>query len=99
MGLGIAFAFTPWYGLFSHHIDRSHENFEWGLAISFSGFAVGIASLFTGILADKNGFPIVFVLGGVLSLIATLVLFLMRKNIVVKVEKGIYKISVKKNKK
>ncbi|MFH1325809.1 MAG: MFS transporter [archaeon] len=97
MGLAGAFAFTPWYGLFSRHLDRHHENFEWGIAISLTGFGLAAASFTTGLIADTYGFAPIFIISGTVSLIGTVLLLTMRKHLKVKMEKGRYHIKVKKN--
>jgi MFS family permease len=72
MGLGAAFAFTPWYGFFARHIDRYHENFEWSIEVSLVGFGIAAASFATGIIADKFGFAPIFVISGIFALMGTL---------------------------
>ena len=96
MGLAAAFAFTPWYGFFSRHIDKDHENFEWGMAISLGGFGLAGASLVTGIVVDTYGFAPIFIISGVISLVGTIFLFSIRKQIKVKMGKGKYPIKLKK---
>jgi MFS family permease len=60
MGIGGAFAFTPWYGFFSRHIDRYHENFEWSLEVSLVGFGTAAAGFAAGIIAERFGFAPLF---------------------------------------
>lgn len=95
MGIAGAFAFTPWYGFFSRHIDRNHENFEWGIAIALSGFAVSGASFIAGVTVDTYGFNPIFIASGVISLIGTVMLLSIKNRIHVKMKKGRYHIKVK----
>jgi len=81
MGIAGAFGFTPWYGFFSRHIDKFHENFEWSITVSLSGIAIGVAGFVAGVMADKIGFSSIFILGGILSLFSTATLFFIGKNI------------------
>lgn len=81
MGVGAAFAFTPWYGFFSRHLDEHHENLEWGIAISLTGFGMAGAAFVAGLVADKFGFEPIFILGGTFSLLGTILLLFIGKNI------------------
>ena len=66
-GVGLAFLVPPWYAIFSRHLDKLHENIEW----SFESVAIGIATAGSaaigGVLANKFGFQVVFIVAGVLS--------------------------------
>jgi len=88
MGIGGAFAFTPWYGFFSRHIDKYHENFEWSVEVSLAGFGVAGAGFASGIIADKFGFAPLFVISGTVSLIGTLLLLLIGKSVQIKRKNG-----------
>ena len=81
IGLAGAFAFTPWYGFFSRHLDHCHENFEWGIEISLVGFGLAGASFIAGFVVDSFGFSPLFVVSGVLSLIGTFMLLFLGKNL------------------
>jgi len=96
MGLAAAFAFTPWYGFFARHIDKNHESFEWGIAISMSGFGLAAASFAAGIIVDSFGFAPIFIISGTISLLGTIFLLLIRKKIKVHMKKGRYSIKIKK---
>lgn len=80
-GIGGAFAFTPWYGFFSRHLDRLHVNLEWSAEISLCGFAIATAGLLSGLIVDKYGFAPIFIIGGIFSLLGTLLLLLLGRNI------------------
>lgn len=66
-GVGLAFLVPPWYAIFSRHLDKLHENIEW----SFESVAIGIATAGSaaigGVLANKFGFQVVFIVAGILS--------------------------------
>jgi len=97
MGLAGAFAFTPWYGFFSRHLDKHHENFEWGIAIALSGFGVSAASFATGIIADNFGFNPVFIISGIVSLVGTVMLLALKDKIKIRMKKGRYHIKIGNN--
>ncbi|MFH1978872.1 MAG: MFS transporter [Patescibacteria group bacterium] len=88
MGIGGAFAFTPWYGFFSRHIDKNQENFEWGVSISLTGFVMAGAGFVAGIVADKFGFAPLFVAAGIFSLLGTALLLFIGKHIKLKKNDG-----------
>lgn len=75
MGIGAALAFTPWYGFFSRHIDRYHENFEWSLEVSLVGLGVAGAGFAAGVIVDAYGFAPLFVVSGLLSLAGTIFIY------------------------
>lgn len=85
MGIGGAFAYTPWYGFFSRHIDKHHENLEWSIEISLVGFGISGAGFATGIIAEKYGFSPIFIISGLFYLAGTILLLLIGKHI--KIEK------------
>lgn len=66
-GFAMAWAIPAWYSIFTRHIDKFRVSFEWSL---FSVFAVGIsstlASVIGGILVDRFGFRIVFLIASVI---------------------------------
>lgn len=88
MGIGGAFAFTPWYGFFSRHIDKYHENFEWSLEISLVGFGISGAGFAAGFIAERFGFAPLFLISGTLSLMGTLFLLFIGKSIKVEIKKA-----------
>lgn len=76
----------PFYAIFTRHIDKGKEGFEWSLYSSFSlgaGSALGGAA--GGILATLVGFRIIFPLVGFLTLIATIILLFLRPYIMPRV--------------
>ena len=77
--LGVAFALNvpAFYGVFSRHLDKNYESFEWSVYSVFSySIAVAIAGGLSGIIVDKYGFDSLFVIIGVFYLVAALVNFL-----------------------
>ncbi len=70
---GLAFAgYTPaWAGIFSRHLDKDRYSFDWALDSTAVGVSAGIAGFVGGLLADRVGFEILFVIAGVLSLLST----------------------------
>jgi MFS family permease len=67
-GVGIAFTAPPWYAIFSRHLDKFQESFEWTLDSVSIGLAAAGAAAVGGILAEKFGFHFVFIIGGVMAI-------------------------------
>jgi len=68
-GIGIGFTVPPWYAIFSRHLDKFQESFEWSLDSISIGIAAAGAAAIGGILAEKFGFHFVFVIGGMLAIL------------------------------
>lgn len=83
-GLAMACVVPTWSGIFTRHIDRGWEAYSWSLESTVIGFAFGIAGAFGGILATLVGFKVVFVLVGILGLLATSLLFLIKNKLFLK---------------
>ncbi|KKT80980.1 MAG: hypothetical protein A3B99_01525 [Candidatus Yanofskybacteria bacterium RIFCSPHIGHO2_02_FULL_44_12b] len=70
-GIGLAFFVPPRFAIFSRHIDKEKENIEW----TFKSIAVGIgaagAAALGGVIAEKFGFSLVFVIAGVVAIMAS----------------------------
>lgn len=71
-GIGAGFSIPPWYAIFSKHLDKLHENFEWSLESVGIGISGAIAAALGGILAQKFGFNFVFVIGGIIAVFGAL---------------------------
>ncbi|OGN27660.1 MAG: hypothetical protein A2941_01575 [Candidatus Yanofskybacteria bacterium RIFCSPLOWO2_01_FULL_49_17] len=66
-GTGIGFVVPPWYAIFSRHLDKFQESFEWSLDSISIGIAGAAAAAIGGVLAEKFGFNFVFVAGGIFA--------------------------------
>lgn len=73
-GLGYSLRLPGWYGMFTRHIDKNQEGYEWSFDSLISGVGSGITAAVGGIMAAKLGFNFLFVLIGVISVIGTAVL-------------------------
>jgi len=66
--LGAAISWPAWSALFTRHIDKGKEGFEWSVEhVSFS-LGSGITGAIGGIMVAGLGFNIVFVLTGIFAL-------------------------------
>ncbi|MBI2056403.1 MAG: MFS transporter [Candidatus Sungbacteria bacterium] len=86
LGVGDAFLVPPFYAIFTRHIDKGREGFEWSLYSSFSiGAGAAFGGAVGGLLATVIGFRAVFPLVGILAFVATLMLVFLRPYILPKV--------------
>lgn len=79
--LGMALVIPSWSAIFTRHIDKGQEAFEWGLDSTSLGFGAGIAGAIGGLLVAKAGFQIVFVLVGSLTMLAAILLFFIKNSL------------------
>lgn len=81
LGIGAAISFPGWFAIFTRHVDKFKEGFEWSLHSVAIGLGISGTAALGGVLAERFGFGLVFVLVGIASALGTVVLFLIRKEI------------------
>ena len=75
LAIGGAMAIPAWYAMFSRHIDKLKEAFEWSLNSSITfGLGVGVASAIGGLIAEAFGFQAIFILAGTVGIISAIIL-------------------------
>lgn len=82
--IGMAMALPSWLAIFTRHIDKGKEGFQWGVETTSIGVGAGIAGGLGGILVGYFGFNIVFVLVTVLNLASGICLLFVKNNVFVK---------------
>jgi len=87
-GVGIAFTVPPWYAIFSRHLDKMHESFDWTLDSISVGLSAAGAAASGGILAQRFGFNLVFVLGGIFAIFGGLMQIRIFRDLKRKVPQG-----------
>lgn len=87
-GIGIAFVVPPWYAIFSRHLDKMHESFDWTLDSISVGLAAASAAALGGIIAQRFGFNLVFILGGIFAILGGLMQILIFKDLKQNVPQG-----------
>ena len=99
IGVGDSMLVPPFYAIFTRHIDKGKEGFEWALYSSFSlGAGAALGGALGGILATVVGFRAMFPLVGVLGFIATIMLVFLRPYIKPKVPEDRLRIFIEKAK-
>lgn len=77
-------AYPSWFAIFTRHIDKDKEAFEWSIWSTNIDLGVGVAGIAGGILVTKFNFNFVFILASVLACISVLGLFIIKKYILSK---------------
>jgi len=67
-GLGYSLRLPGWFGMFTRHIDKDREGYEWSFDSLIAGVGSGITAAAGGVLATKLGFNALFIFVGVLSI-------------------------------
>jgi DHA1 family quinolone resistance protein-like MFS transporter len=78
-GIGSGLAFPTWLGLWSTHLDKKHESFEWSLYSTFTGLGTAATAAIGGAIAQFVGFTYTFILVGVMSLVGAFILLGLEK--------------------
>lgn len=99
MAIADAMLVPPFYAIFTRHIDKGKEGFEWSLYSSFSiGAGTALGSAVGGIIATIAGFRVVFLLTGTLTLIFSIMLLFLRPYIKPKVPLDVARVPVEQPK-
>jgi len=75
-GVALGMYSTPWSTVFSRHLDKKRQAFDWSLDKASIGIAVAITSFVGSWLASAFGFDTTFIIAGALSLVSAFVVFL-----------------------
>jgi len=73
-GVGMAMTISGWAAIFTRHIDKRKEAFEWGLDGTSVGIGGGIAGALGGLIAASFGFKVLFILVGIFGIAGALIL-------------------------
>jgi len=79
--LGMAMNIPGWTAIFTRHIDKGQEAFEWATRATVIGIGAGAAGALGGIIANTLGFNILFIGVGIFVLISAFLPFLIYKDI------------------
>ncbi len=79
--LGMAMNIPGWSAIFTRHIDKGKEAFEWSIASTSVGVGAGAAGALGGYIAAKFGFNILFISVSGLALISSILPFLIFRDI------------------
>ena len=79
--VGMAMVIPSWSAIFTRHIDKGEEAYQWSLRSTSLGFGIGIAGALGGIIASTYGFNLIFILVGTLSIISAFLFLLIHKDV------------------
>lgn len=82
--VGMAMSLPSWLAIFTRHIDKGKEGFEWGVETTSIGLGAGIAGGLGGILASMIGFNKIFLLVSTLNIISGICLLFIRNKVFLK---------------
>lgn len=81
LGLGGAVAYPGWYSIFTKHIDKGKEGFEWSLYDVLLGIGMAASAALGGFIASIYSFNTLFILVAAITFIGSLLLFIIRNKI------------------
>ncbi|MEK7082319.1 MAG: MFS transporter, partial [Patescibacteria group bacterium] len=97
IGVADAMVIPPFYAIFTRHIDKGQEGFEWSLFSSFSvGAGAALGAVLGGALGVSVGFRAIFPMVGILTFIATIMLVFLKPYILPKTPAGAPRIFIEK---
>jgi MFS family permease len=79
-GIGAGIAASSWLSLWSTHLDKHHEGFEWSLYSATVGLGTGLSAFLGGTLATYAGFRFTMFIMGTLAFIGLLILLYLENN-------------------
>ena len=79
-GLASAATYPSWYAIFTRHIDKNHEGMEWGVYQTLVDFSMAATASIGGFIAYRYGFSQLFVLVSIVSVIGSLFIMAVYKN-------------------
>ena len=82
VAIGDAMIVPAWYAIFTRHVNKFQIGSEWTLNSVSIGIGTAVAAALGGWLANSFGFPVVFILVGILSAVGVLILLGLTKHII-----------------
>lgn len=79
--LGMAMNIPGWTAIFSRHLDKGQEAFEWATRSTIIGIGAGASGALGGIIASQFGFNVLFVGVGIFVLASAFLPFLIYKEV------------------
>ena len=73
-GIGAGLSYPAWLGLWSTHLDKKKESFEWSLYSTLSGIGTAGAATAGAAIAQYFGFNASFVFAGIMSLLGCFII-------------------------
>jgi MFS family permease len=87
--VGMAMALPSWLAIFTRHIDKGKEGYEWSLESTSIGAGAGIAGGIGGIMASVLGFKLLLISVSLLTFASAILLLLVKNNLMAR-DKNIF---------
>lgn len=87
--IGMAMALPSWLAIFTRHIDKGKEAFEWSMETTSIGAGAGIAGGVGGIMAGVFGFNVLFIFVSALTVLSAILLLLVKNDVFTRDKDGI----------
>jgi len=78
---GQAMVLPSWLAIFTRHIDKGKEAFEWSLETAFLSIGTGVTGGVSGVVIAFLGFNALFIFVSVLTILSMALLLLIRNNL------------------
>jgi len=82
--LGMALVIPSWNAIFTRHMDKGREAFEWAMDSTCLGFGVAVTGAIGGLVAATFGFAFLFVAVALVNFFAAFITTLVHKDILPK---------------
>lgn len=79
--IGMAMVVPAWFGLYTRHIDKGKEAYEWSVFSTSLGLIVGIFGAIGGVIASVIGFKIIFIMISFFTVAAAFVFYSLKNEI------------------
>jgi len=80
--VGVSISYPAWTAIFSRHLDKERESFEWSLYNTLVGFGGAISAGIGAIIAERFGYQVIFLMVGSFSLLSAFVLLFIKKRFI-----------------
>lgn len=79
--VGMALCIPSWLAIFTRHIDKGQEAFEWSMESASVGAGAGVAGGLSGILVGFFGFPTLLIFVSGFTILATILMLAIRDKV------------------
>ena len=74
-GIGSGLAYPTWLGLWSTHLDKKHESYEWSIYSTLTGIGTALTAAIGAAIAEFISFTYTFFFVGLMAIIGSCILF------------------------